>query len=75
MSNGRKHPATSDLTNPTLIENSNYKQRAEKLKREHDKWESKQKFQVIRPDHKTVIYRRIVEEKAKIKSEIHKGRI
>lgn len=46
-----------------------------KLKKEHDTWEKKQTFVVLRPDHKTTIYRKVTKSKVKNNSEIHKGRI
>lgn len=68
-----KHPTSSEIVNTTLIESSNYLERAKVLKRKHDEWEKKQKFEIIRPDHRTVIYRRITGNNPKNSSEIHKG--
>ena len=72
----RKTPTSSELKNPTLVESSNSKDKAIRLAKEHSTWERKQTFEVIRPDHKTVIYRRIKDGKKQNKSvEIHKGKI
>ena len=71
----RRNPASTEIVNPTLVDSTNYREKAKRLKKERDAWEKKQKFEVIKPDSKTVIYRRVTEEKAKSKSEIHKGRI
>ena len=71
----RTHPTSSEIINPTLVDSSNYREKAKRLKKEHDTWEKKQTFVVLRPDRKTTIYRRVTESKAKSNSEIHKGRI
>ena len=71
----RRNPASTEIVNPTLVDSTNYREKAKRLKKEHDAWEKKQTFEVIRPDSKTVIYRKVTEAKAKSKSEIHKGRI
>lgn len=72
----RKTPTTSDLANPTVAERVSTRDRAISLKKKRDSWEKKQTFEVLRPDSKTTIYRRIPEgKKLKSKSEIHKGTI
>ena len=71
----RRNPASTEIVNPTLVDSTNYREKAKRLKKEHDTWEKKQTFEVIRPDSKTTIYRKVTEAKAKSKSEIHKGRI
>ena len=53
----RKHPTSSEITNPTINESLGFRDRAIILKHRHDAWENKQKFEVIRPDHRTTIYR------------------
>lgn len=71
----RKHPTSTEIVNPTIVDSTNYREKAKRLKKERDVWEKKQTFEVIRPDSKTTIYRKVTEAKAKSKSEIHKGRI
>lgn len=82
----RKHPTSNEIVNPTIVDSTNYREKAKRLKKERDVWENKQTFEVIRPDSKTVIYRRIPNtiqtallnkqgRKFINQSEIHKGRI
>lgn len=55
----RKHPTSSDIVNPTISDSLSSRDRALILKRRHDAWEKKQKFEVIKPDGRTTIYRLI----------------
>lgn len=71
----KKYPTSSNLENCTVAEKRSSRDIALIEKKKHDAWEKKQTFEVIRPDSRTIIYRRVTEEKAKSKSEIHKGRI
>ena len=57
----RKHPTSSEITNPTINESLGFRDRALILKRRHDAWEKKQKFEVIKPDGRTTIYRKVTE--------------
>lgn len=56
-----------------VTEQNDYLPRAKKLKREHDKWEKDQKFEVNRIDSKTVKFRRIKPEEVIEGMKIHKG--
>lgn len=58
----RKHPTSSDIINPTISDSLSARDRALILKRRHDAWEKKQKFEVIKPDGRTTIYRVIKTE-------------
>lgn len=49
--------------------------RARVAAKKHDDWEKKQSFEVIRPDHKTTIYRRIKDTDRRKGKVIHKGKI
>ena len=82
----RKSPTSSEITNPTLVDSTNYREKAKRLKHEHDAWEKKQSFEVIRPDRKTIVYRKLPNSVAMLSEtnkgkrfingiEIHKGRI
>ena len=68
----RDKPNTHE--NCVTVERDQARQSALRLKKENDKWESKQTFEVIRVDAKTTIYRRTTPSKAN-SVEIHKGRI
>ena len=72
----KKNPTTSDLENPTIKESSNTRTTAIKLSKEHHKWESKQSFEVLKPDLRTTIYRKVTDQsKHESTTKIHKGRI
>lgn len=70
----KKNPTTSDLENPTIRESSNSRTTAIKLSKEHHTWESKQSFEVLKPDSRTTIYRKVTGN-ASPETKIHKGRI
>ena len=55
----RRNPASTEIVNPTLVDSTNYREKAKRLKKEHDTWEKKQKFETIKVDPRTTIYRRI----------------
>jgi hypothetical protein len=58
----RRNPASTEIVNPTIVDSTNYREKAKRLKKERDAWEKKQTFEVIRPDHRTTIYRVIKTE-------------
>lgn len=78
MSRSKKFKNTPNKhENCVSVEKDSIRASAIKLKRENDKWEEKQKFVVLRPDHKTTIYRHLPDGR-KVNNqncEIHRGRI
>ena len=78
MSRSKKFKNTPNAHQNCVTEEKNsIKSSAIKLKKEHDKWEEKESFEVIKVDNKTTVYRRVKYTKLKPKSGsvIHKGRI
>lgn len=70
----KKEPYNIRSGNPTIKESSNSRTTAIRLSKEHRTWESKQSFEVLKPDRRTTIYRRVT-GKTSPETKIHKGRI